>query len=341
MSARGENALTAKGCTELGHARPVCVTACAATPFDRVGLLNTGMRVAGLVLVGLVVIPVALLMSVGRGHRRQRRSGRSLTLLCRTTLRALGVQVELSGDLRTGASLLVANHVSWLDILVLGATGPMRPVAKEEVGGWPIVGPLARRFGAIFVGRTDLRSLPEVVEEITAGLRRGQRIQVFPEATTRCGTGMDPFHRAAFQAAINAAVVVQPMAISYRDSAGRRMTAAAFVGDGELVSSLRSVLRMRGLRVQVQSLRVIPGAAVTGLDATDRRRVAAMAQRDIARKLAVPLVVRRRSAAVGATAPVDHIGRFDQEVGVTGGGGRRSGGDVEDRTAAVADHVIV
>jgi len=333
--------LTAKGCAELGHSRPACVTACSDTGYERVGFVRLCLRVAGLIAVGVGVIPLALIMSAGPGYGRQRRSGRSLTMLCRATLRALGVRLELTGDVRTGASLMVANHISWLDILVLGATGPMRPVAKHEVSQWPLIGRLATRFGAIFVGRSDLRSLPAVVEEITAGLRRGQRIQVFPEATTRCGTGMDPFHRAAFQAAINAAVVVQPLAISYRGEHGDRVTAAAFVGDRELVSSLRSVLRMRGLRAEVRSLRVIPGAAVTGADAADRRRLAGIAQRDIARDLGVPVVVRRRSAAVAAAAAVDHVGALDHEVGVAGGGRRRHGRDVEDRPAAVAHHVVV
>jgi 1-acyl-sn-glycerol-3-phosphate acyltransferase len=111
------------------------------------------------------------------------------------TLRALGIRLDMRGTPRSGPGLVVGNHVSWLDILALTASAPMRQVAKSEVASWPIIGTMARRSGAIFVRRDSWRQLPAMVEEMTTALRQGEKVQVFPEATTRCGGAIAEFRR--------------------------------------------------------------------------------------------------------------------------------------------------
>jgi len=196
-----------------------------------------------------------------------------------------GIQLTQHGATRPGPSLVVANHVSWLDVLVLASAGTMLPVAKAEVACWPIIGVLARRAGAEFIRRDRIRELPAEVDRMSVLLRQGHRVQVFPEATTRCGTTMKPFHRAAFQAAIDAAVVISPVAISYRDQAGDPVTAAPFVGDTDLITSVLRLLRARSTTAVATWLPVVPAIVATGLAATDRARAAAAAQRAIARTL--------------------------------------------------------
>jgi 1-acyl-sn-glycerol-3-phosphate acyltransferase len=200
-------------------------------------------------------------------------------------LRALGIRLSQRGGPRPGASLVVANHVSWLDILVLASAGSLLPVAKAEIAQWPIIGVLARRSGALFIRRERLSELPAQVDRIELMLRQGHRVQVFPEATTRCGTTLAPFRRAAFQAAIDAAVVISPVAVSYRDVDGNPVTAVAFVGDTALLTSVVRVLRARPITAEAVWLPVVPALVATGNAAIDRARAAVAAQQAIGRTL--------------------------------------------------------
>jgi 1-acyl-sn-glycerol-3-phosphate acyltransferase len=216
----------------------------------------------------------------------------------RLALRALGIRVHRLGRVREGASLVVGNHVSWLDLLVLAACAPQRPVAKLEVGDWPVIGGMARRCGAVFLDRRVGRGLPEAVDAMAAALRRGHRVQVFPEGTTRCGSSLQPFTRASFQAALNAAAVVSPVTLAYRDGAGRSTTVPAFVGDMTLVQSIRAVLAAPRMTVRVHWLPVVPAVPVTGHPATDRRILAARVEAAVARDLGQPVVRAERTPLV-------------------------------------------
>ena len=226
-----------------------------------------------------------LLSTLGSGQRPTRHATWALTHASRLLLRALGIRLSQRGGPRSGASLIVANHVSWLDVLVLASAGSMLPVAKAEIAQWPFIGFLARRSGALFIKRDRLSELPAHVDRIAVLLRQGHRVQVFPEATTRCGTTMAPFRRAAFQAAIDAAVVISPVAISYRDAAGNPVMTAAFVGETSLVTSVMRVLRAHPFTAVANWLPVVPAIVATGTAATDRARAAAAAERTIARTL--------------------------------------------------------
>nr|WP_240189262.1 lysophospholipid acyltransferase family protein [Nakamurella flavida] len=191
----------------------------------------------------------------------------------------------MQGRVRPGPTLVVANHVSWIDLLVLAACAPTRPVAKREVCGWPVVGAVARRSGALFVDRDSWRSLPASVTEMTTALRRGHRVQVFPEATTRCGSSLAPFRRAAFQAALDAAVPVSPVTLQYRDTSGRPTAAAAFTGEMTMWESVLRVVRLPGVVVEVHWLPCVPAIPGTGHPATDRRMLARFVQDAVAADL--------------------------------------------------------
>lgn len=286
-----------------GCRRSVCGTLCIATsgaparPWQQLlrllallGALTTG----GLVLAAATSIP---------GYRRARRGSWAVRHTARWVLRALGVRLVVHGAPRSGPSLVVGNHVSWLDILALAGCAPMVMVAKSEVRSWPAIGGAAVGAGTIFLHRNRLRSLPGTVEEITAALRSGLRVQVFPEATTRCGGALGEFHRAAFQAAINAAVVVSPAAIGYAQDGRPGTTVPAFLGDESLVDSLRRVLAARDIEVSVRWLPPIPAIAGTGRDHVDRATVTRLAEKAVAGSLGVPVVHRRM-----VTRPVPPLG---------------------------------
>lgn len=170
-------------------------------------------------------------------------------------LAELGVQVATDTDRLSApggrGTLIVANHVSWLDIIAALTVEPTAFLAKREVGRWPLVGGLARRCGTMFIGRNDLRGLPEVVGKLAATLRSGRSVLVFPEGTTWCGRhGGGVFRRAAFQAAIDADAPVRPVTFGYLQG-DEPSTVASFVGEDTLLASLRRVTRASDLRVRV------------------------------------------------------------------------------------------
>ncbi|SCG53340.1 lysophospholipid acyltransferase family protein [Micromonospora coxensis] len=242
----------------------------APAPWRVARLLGVlGMLLAGAVLAGLLpVLPAA-----GRAAATRR--------WARGTARVLGVRLEVRGRLPRRPALLVANHVSWLDVPAVLAVAPARMLAKSEVRRWPLVGALARAAGVLFVDRARPRELPATVDRVAAALRGGDPVAVFPEGTTWCGTAPSRacrpgrgFRPAAFQAAVDAGAPVVPLRLTYRCAAtGEATTAAAFLGDETLWASVRRVLAARDL---VLTVRV--GAALHPARDADRRALARTAE---------------------------------------------------------------
>ena len=198
---------------------------------------------------------------------------------CRAIVRAAGVRVSVTGETApTGGLLLVAHHVSWLDIPLLAAVRPARMLAKTEVRRWPVAGPVAARSGAVlFIERDRLRALPGTVARIARVLREGAAVAAFPEGTTWCGRARGRFHRAVFQAALDAGVPVQPVRLRYRLTTGAPTTAAAFVGEDTLLRSLWRVTTTRHLLAEAEVLPPIPPGTHP-----DRRSLAEAASRAVA-----------------------------------------------------------
>ncbi|GAA4056656.1 lysophospholipid acyltransferase family protein [Nonomuraea soli] len=201
----------------------------------------------------------------------------------RALVRALGIRIEVrrgfavyggagwprevGGD---GSALIVANHISWLDPLVMAAALGGTPLAKQEVATWPLIGGLVRRSGALFIVRGSLHALPEAVARVSAALREGRSVAAFPEGTTWCGRGGGTFRPAVFQAALDAGVPVRPVALAYREDNQQGSTAAAYIGQDSLLSSVFRMVSVRRLTIQVT---VLPP-----LTAVDRRHLARAAE---------------------------------------------------------------
>lgn len=186
------------------------------------------------------------------------------------------VRIQTSGGadrLPGGGVLVVANHISWLDIPLVAAVRPARMLAKSEVASWPVLGPLVSRGGTLFIERDRLRALPGVVARIASVLREGTPVVVFPEGSTWCGRRQGRFRPAVFQAALDAGAAVQPVLIRYRLQGAGPATAAAFVGEDTLVASLLRVTAARGLVAEIHVLPPIPPGTHP-----DRRALARAAQ---------------------------------------------------------------
>ncbi|MFJ9773155.1 lysophospholipid acyltransferase family protein [Kitasatospora sp. NPDC101157] len=182
------------------------------------------------------------------------------------------------GAVGADGALVVANHVSWLDIPLLAAGRPGRSLAKTEVRRWPVLGPLVAWGGTVFLDRDRLRTLPDTVATVTEVLRSGHPVIVFPEGSTWCGRESGRFRPALFQAAVEAGAFVQPVTIRYRLADGRPTSAPAFIGDDGLLTSLARVVAVRGLVADVTFLPPIPPPGPQPSRAGARRELARAAQ---------------------------------------------------------------
>jgi len=195
-------------------------------------------------------------------------------------LRRLGLELQVSGTPRPGAKLVVANHVSWLDILAIHAVLPeARFVSKSDVKQWPLVGRLVAGAGTLFIERESKRDALRVVHQCAAALQAGDSVAVFPEGTTGDGRTLLPFHANLLQAAIATACPVQPVLLRFFDAAHRVSPAVEFLGDTTLVQSLWRVVCARGLGVEVSVL------APEGTAHADRRALAAHLRELLAERL--------------------------------------------------------
>ncbi|MES2512000.1 MAG: lysophospholipid acyltransferase family protein [Pseudomonadota bacterium] len=168
-------------------------------------------------------------------------------------LDCIGIQLRVQGPANLGGPLLlVANHISWLDITSLHAARFCRFVSKADIKHWPVIGTLAIGVGTLFIERASRRDAMRVVHHMTDRLQQGDVIGVFPEGTTSDGTGMLPFHANLLQGAIAAGVSVQPVAIQFIDTAtGLRSPAPCYIDDDTLIGSVWRTLSASGIAVLI------------------------------------------------------------------------------------------
>lgn len=199
-------------------------------------------------------------------------------------LRILAVDARVEGDLAAhrGNVLVVANHVSWLDIFVLNAHRPVRFVAKAEIARWPVVSQLVRGAGTVFIERERRRDTHRVNHQVARVLAAGGVVAVFPEGTTTDGTDLLPFKSSLLQPIVEAEGHVQPIAIRYRSQRGEVSLAAAWVGDTTFAQSFWAVCGERRIVVEL----VAP--ASLHARAAHRRELARAAEAAIRTALAAP-----------------------------------------------------
>ncbi len=178
------------------------------------GILRVIIRLplAGLLLAcGALICALALPGDWNKpGLTRQRNLVRRwLTVLTRL----IGIRIQVCGVPTEGTALVVANHISWMDIVIIGGTHPVSFLSKIEIAHWPIVGYLARRAGTLFINRGA--GATGATRLISERLRTGSDVVLFPEGTTSDGTTIRRFHPRLFMAAIDARVPIQPVFITY------------------------------------------------------------------------------------------------------------------------------
>lgn len=201
--------------------------------------LRAWLRVARLLqtlTVGLVLASfVSLLVRLPGGDRMPLRQRLTCWYLARLSA-ALPFEVKVHGELPRQPMLWVSNHVSWVDIPLLGALQPLTFLSKAEVRQWPVAGWLAEKAGTLFIrrGSGDARMINA---QLATHLSRGRSLLVFPEGTTTDGRDLRTFHGRLMASAIDAGVPVQPVALRYRRHE-QPCDLAPFIGDDDLVSHL-------------------------------------------------------------------------------------------------------
>lgn len=197
-------------------------------------------------------------------------------------LRRLGVRLHVEGELHAGRPLmLVANHVSWLDIFAVNAVQPVRFVAKSEIRRWPAIGWLCEKTGTLFIERGRRADAGRVNRLTAEALRAGDVIAVFPEGTTSNGAQVLRFHSALLQPALLADAVVQPVAIRFERVDGTLCVEAAYDGDKNLLQSICDIISQPHIEARLFLLPPLPAQA-------DRRALANAAQAAIVNRLPSP-----------------------------------------------------
>lgn len=238
-----------------------------------VRLIRLGLHILAGALTILLLFPF---LKPDERDRRVVAWARKLLAIVRVRVKVRGRPPAVRGE----GALIVANHVSWLDIHVLHSLLPSRFVSKAEVRDWPLIGWMAARAGTLYLERTRKSDARRVNEEMAVLLRAGECLALFPEGTTTDGTRLLPFYPSLLQPAVVAGARVWPAVIRYRHPDGRINLEAAYCDDISLGQSLRRILAQDGILAEVSFLSPIASAGL------HRRELARLAETAIREHLA-------------------------------------------------------
>ena len=198
-------------------------------------------------------------------------------------LSIFGVRVKMNLTSMPTGTVVVANHISWLDIFVINSLAPCRFVAKSDIRSWPLLGWMAEQAGTIYISRGSKADVKRIYQYLIDQIEAGERVAFFPEGTTAKQGEVLPFHANLFEAAIHARVPVQPFALRYVDGEGVLHDAVEFIGDMTFAASLVNILQANEIIVELQGLDFIEsaGAHRRELAASSRKAVALALQVDI------------------------------------------------------------
>lgn len=213
-----------------------------------------------------------------------------------------GIRLHVSGKLvRDHPVLIISNHISWLDIIVISTLAPLHFVAKREVGEWPFFGMMARLQRTLFVDRERRSAVRQTAHEIAERLRQGERVVLFAEGTSSDGNQVLPFKSALIGAAAMAAGVegkgacIQTLALAYTRLHGlplarQQRAVVAWYGDMDMMSHVWGLLRQGPLDAHIRI-----SEPMRMNEVGDRKHLAAVSEKRVRRDFA-ELITARRAA---------------------------------------------
>jgi 1-acyl-sn-glycerol-3-phosphate acyltransferase len=218
-------------------------------------------RLTSHILAGLILAAIFLRSALPSSSL----SARFSTWWHTRTCKIFGVAHEQFGEISQTPTLFIANHISWFDIPAIGSVIPLHFLAKDEIASWPVIGWLAHKTGTLFIRRGDKEAARLSITAIVKTLKQGGHVLVFPEGTTNDGTKIGHFHSRLLQAAFDADVVVQPLAITYPHPDGIHPH-APYVGEVQMLDSALAFMAADDISVCLHFLPVLDPKKFTGRD---------------------------------------------------------------------------
>lgn len=171
----------------------------------------------------------------------------------RSLCRIFNAKINVKGKLSQQPALYVMNHISWFDIPALAAQYPFHFLSKSEVRHWPLIGWLSARVGTLFIQRGAAGAAQKSLQEIVDCLSRGGSVVIFPEGTTTDGLHLKKFHGRLLQAAIDAQVNIQPVALRYPYKGGVN-TRVPYIDDRSFMDSVVGLIQSKPLELELHFL---------------------------------------------------------------------------------------
>ncbi len=230
-----------------------------------------------LTAIGYLAVVVGSLLTLPWPRRRARWRHLCFRRWSRALLAVMGARVASRGTPPEAPFLLVTNHLSYIDVLVLASRVDGTFIAKSEVAGWPLIGALCRSVGTLFVDRGLRRDLPRAIAAIDRTLAAGQGVVLFPEGTSTRGEKVTRFHPSLLEVAARAHTPVSYASLGYATAAGVAPAemAVCWWGDMELAGHLWALLALPGFDATV-------AFGDERIEDGDRKRLAVKLQRAVA-----------------------------------------------------------
>lgn len=198
------------------------------------------LLLAGLFIAKTVVPWSGFATSAGSRELRNR----CVRAWCRLTSRILNLRIYRHGKPGAQAQLWVANHISWIDILALATEHDLVFIAKHEISTWPLLGPIFKGIGTLFIRRGDRDATLEMSQRMKSSLKEGISLMLFPEATTTDGKEVRRFASKLFEPAVETQSQIQPIALRYLGQCG---DIAPFIGEDTFLAHLTRVLTLKDI----------------------------------------------------------------------------------------------
>jgi len=211
-------------------------------------------KLIGLVFLALISIPIVMFLTFGsHGIEPNEKLKAYRKKWLQQVVKVVGIKIEIRGETVNAAgetqkhALWTANHISWMDIAVIGSQGSGF-LSKAEVRKWPIIGWLGEKGGTVFIERGGKNASQIAAKAIAKHIQNGDNILVFPEGTTHSGEDVKRFHARIFAPALDHQLMVQPIALKYLDKDGQRHPKAAW-NNQSFIGNLMGVLAQPSIHV--------------------------------------------------------------------------------------------
>lgn len=208
-------------------------------------LLSFCSMILAVILIYLLVAPT---------KQRQKTIAKAKGFFGGMLLKAFSIKIEYFGQYEPNSALVVSNHVSWIDVLLMAHKPNLHFVAKSEVKDWPVIGFLTQILGTLFIRRDNKFQVYRSLPKAQALVKKGEKVMLFPEGTTTTGESTLTFFPMMFEIAVREQGLVQPIAIRYWNSQGEVSHQAAFIDDDGIMQSIGRLLFEKSTYAQVHYL---------------------------------------------------------------------------------------